>query len=539
MKVSRRRALQSAGVLGIATAIGCDDGASSGGDAAVDAAVPDVDGGADAGPTGRDGGPAPTGPFRHGVASGDPLPDAVILWTRVTTEGSADVELEWEMSTDPSFPSIGASGVATATAASDFTAKVDAMGLVAATTYYYRFRVAGTTEVSPIGRTRTAPAADADVARLRFAVCACSSLAHGWFHGYRNIARRADIDLVVHLGDYVYEYGTDAYGDRRPYDPPHEIVSLDDYRRRYRQYREDPDLQEAHRQHPFVTVWDDHESADNSWRDGANNHQPDEGDWTARKRVAQQVYSEYMPVRTTDPERIWRRLGFGRLVELVMLDTRLEGRSEQGAGAADARTLISSEQEEFLIDSLVGTAARWKLIGQQVMFSPFPVVANDDQWDGYPASRARVMSALRTAAKGPIYDVVVLTGDIHSAWAIEAVEDPAADPLPTPAAVELVTAGLTSPPLTTPGSPLERGLATTIARRAPHIKYWDVAHRGYFLLDVTPERAQAQFVRIVDVTAPYDLREEAGETWETATGSSRLTEGTPAAPPADPPPLAP
>ncbi|UJR86798.1 alkaline phosphatase D family protein [Sandaracinus amylolyticus] len=537
---SRRRALKSAGVLGAATMIGCEPGDEAPIDASTqmgsDASAPD------AGPRGRDAGPAPTGAFQHGVASGDPLADAVILWTRVTTDGTSAIALTWEVARDASFATIDASGDVSADPARDFTAKVDATGLMPATTYFYRFRVVDGGETSPVGRTRTAPASDAEIARLRFAVCSCSNYAFGYFHAYRNIAQRADLDAVLHLGDYIYEYGTGEYGSFRECDPPHEITTLEDYRRRYRQYRSDSDLQEAHRQHPFVNVWDDHESADNSWRDGANNHDESEGAWAARKAAAQQAFDEWLPIRTATegPSRIWRALRYGALAELVMLDTRIEGRSEQGVGEADARTLISNEQEAFLIERLTTTDAQWKVIGQQVMFSPLPVLANTDQWDGYPASRRRVLDAIRgDGERDPVRDVVVLTGDIHTAWACEVVEDPSASPLPPADAVEFVAAGISSPPMSPPGGPLERGILRTIAERAPHIKYVDLSHRGYFVLDLSPARAHATYVQIVDVEAPYDISEVEITAWETATGTHRLVETEPASPPDGAPPLAP
>lgn len=537
MKISRRSALRGASALGVAAVMGCEHGTST----PLDSGPGDLDGSVDAGRVGRDSGPAPTGPFRHGVASGDPLPEAVILWTRVSVEDApSEIELAWEMSISPDFAAIAAMGMVNATESRDYTAKIDATGLMPNTTYYYRFRVSDTGEESPIGRTRTAPASDAaDVERLRFAVCSCASMAHGWFHGYRNIAARRDLSAVLHLGDYIYEYGNGQFGGTREYDPPHEVTTLDDYRRRYRHYRSDPDLQEVHRQHPFITVWDDHEFANNSFRDGAGNHQPTEGAWADRKRVAQQAYSEYMPIRADDPAQIWRSLRYGNLAELIMLDTRIDGRTLQGMGAPETRTLISGVQEEFLLEALESDA-QWKVVGQQVIFSPFPIFSNDDQWDGYPASRARILEAIRHGGVegAAIQDVVFLTGDIHTSWAMEVIEDPEADLLPAATAVEFVTPGITSPGLTTPGSPLERTLDRVLADH-PHIKYGDIARRGYIVLDLSRVRAQASFVHIDDIQEPYDPSERVSRAWETASGESRLVEATSAEPPADAPPLAP
>lgn len=535
MKVTRRGALKSVGVLGIASAIGCDDASVvPGPDAGADAGA-ERDGGAHdgGGPPTRDGGPAPTGPFRHGVASGDPLPDGVILWTRVTVEGAASVSVDWEVSRDPAFAAIDAMGAATTDASRDFTVKIDVTGLAPATTYYYRFRVAGEPDTSPIGRTRTAPDATTEVAQLRFAVVSCASYAHGWFHAYKNIAERADLDAVIHLGDYIYEYGDGEYGSLRSYDPPHECLTLEDYRRRYAHYRSDPDVAAIHRQHPFVCVWDDHELANNAYRDGAENHDETEGDWSARKAAAQQAYSEWLPLRA-EPARIHRTLRFGGLCDLVMLDTRVEGRSEQGAGDAATRTLLSSEQEDFLIESIATSTARWKLIAQQVVFSPVPVLFNSDAWDGYPAQRARILDAIRTQT---IEDVLVLTGDIHMSFAVEVVADPEATPL-EPLAIELVAPGVTSPALA-PG-PITDSLVRTIERDVPYAKHYDLVSKGYFVLDLAETGAQADFVVIADPTAPYDTSESVRASWRVEAGTRALERAAGPLPPvSEPPALAP
>ena len=250
------------------------------------------------------------GPFAHGVASGDPLADGVILWTRVTLASSTStspVDVEYVVATEPSLAasSVVAGGRFTTDATRDYTVKVDVGGLKPATTYYYRFAVASASSgavaagVSPVGRTRTLPVGSVD--RVRVAVASCASLAHGYFNAYRRIAERADLDLVVHLGDYIYEYGDGDYGSLRPYEPSHEIVSLADYRQRHAQYKRDTDVQALHRQHAMVAIWDDHEFADNAWSGGAANHtEGAEGTWTARVAAALQAYYEWMPVRRVD-----------------------------------------------------------------------------------------------------------------------------------------------------------------------------------------------------------------------------------------------
>jgi len=541
MTITRRTILKTAGALGIAASIpGCGDD---------DAPPPMLDGGSDMGATDAgmpdanlpDAGPPPTGPFRHGVASGDPLPDAVILWTRVTPEapaGAGDVMVEWEVSTDPAFATLVTSGMFTTNIARDFTVKVDASGLSAGTTYYYRFRGLG--ETSAIGRTKTAPTGS--VARLRFAVAACSSYAHGYFLGYREIAKRLDLDAVLHLGDYIYEYATGGYGNVRDYDPPTEIVSLGDYRRRYAHYRLDGDLREAHRQHPWITTWDDHETTNDAWRDGAENHQPDEGSYADRKAAAAQAYSEWMPIRDqSDNSKIWRALVYGDLAEIVVLDSRRWGRDEQAAGVTDpsltapARQLLGADQEAFLSDRLTTTSAQWKLIAQQIVMAPFPLLLNTDAWDGYPAARTRFFDLLETNA---IDDVIVLTGDIHMSIAGDLARNPTVPAEYNPAtgmgslAVEMVAPGITSPGLT---ERIARTLDSRIRTGAPHAKAWDLWQRGYYVLDLTPARAQGAWYLVPDIVLPVG-DESFGFAVSTAAGTNHLVvDATPADGSAGPP----
>jgi phosphodiesterase/alkaline phosphatase D-like protein len=318
--------------------------------------------------------------FRHGVASGDPATDRVILWTRVTAPAQTVPEVSWELSRNPTFTRVVARGMTRTGASRDFTVKIDAGGLAPATTYYYRFRTRG--EQSPVGRTRTLP--DAGARRVRLAVASCSNLPHGYFNVYRLIADRTDLDAVLHLGDYIYEYPNGRYGDGTAFgripSPDREIVALADYRTRHAQYKLDPDLQEVHRQHPFIVVWDDHEISNNAWRDGAENHNTDqgEGDYTARRAAAVQSYFEWMPIRedrSTRQPRIYRSFPFGDLADLMMLDTRLVDRDEQAdrretiAVLDDPkRSLLGPAQEAWLVAEL-GASKRanvtWQLLGQQ------------------------------------------------------------------------------------------------------------------------------------------------------------------------------
>lgn len=484
--------------------------------------------------------------FQHGIASGDPLADAVILWTRVTTEGGAPAEVSWVVATDAALKDVVASGTAEAGPERDFTVKVDATGLAPATTYFYRFSVGE--ERSNVGRTRTAPSGPTP--RMRMAVASCASLAHGYFHAYRAIAEQADIDVVLHLGDYVYEYASfdspdpdaNTYGMVRAYEPQHEILTVADYRTRYAQYRRDADLKEAHRQHPFVTVWDDHESANNAFHDGAENHdEATEGAWADRRAAAAQVYSEWMPIRDQgDPLKIWRSYTYGDLVELVLLDTRLWGRTEQALSGDDptladeARTLLGDDQEAWLRERL-GAPAKWKLLAQQVMVGQLPQFLNVDQWDGYPVARTRLFDAIEAQGTG---DVVVLTGDIHSSWAMDLTRDPEAggyDPATGSGslAVEFVV-----PAVTSPGLGFDIGDSLELDN--PWMKFVDTDRRGFVVLDVTPERVQAAYTLFDEIETEEQPAIAITAAMATYAGAPYVVDdGTPAAPRDDAPDLAP
>jgi len=513
--ITRRQALKIAAGLGVAPLVpalaGCGDASQA---ASVDVA------------------------FDHGVASGDPLADGVVLWTRVAVADGRDVEVRWEVALDDRFADVVTSGSAATSAGRDHTVKVDVTGLAPATTYFFRFAVFGVE--SPVGRTRTAP--EGGTAGLRFGVVSCSSLAHGYFHGYRRLAGRDDLDAIIHLGDYIYEYGDGEYGDVRRYEPPHEIVTLADYRTRYAQYRRDPDLQEVHRRHPFIAVWDDHESADNSWRDGAFNHQSEsEGPWIDRRAAAAQAYFEWMPIREqAEDGRVFRKLRYGDLVDLVMLDTRLFGRDEQTASTGDPlardpeRQLLGAEQASWLDGVLRESSARWRVIGQQVMLAPLKLsgapesegggqTLNPDQWDGYVAARRRLFDTLRASGLG---DVVVLTGDIHTSWACELTDDPndpaSYDPATGAGAVgvEFVTTSVTSPGIDGVGN----ALIPVFQSANPHIKWADLERRGYVVLDVTPERVQAAWFHFDRVDLPDQAVEMFAKAFSVRAGETRLRE---------------
>ena len=538
-----------------------------------------------------------SGPFAflHGVASGDPLPDRVILWTRVTPLlPTRRIEVSYAVATDPSMKRVVLRGENRTDASRDYTVKVDAIGLKPGQTYYYQFKIDGDNDKndgqdeskrqgkrdrkSPVGRTRTLPVGRAQ--SLRMAVVSCSNHAYGYFNAYARIAARADLDLVMHLGDYLYEYGANQYGSARTPEPATEILSLADYRARHAQYKRDADSQAMHRQHAFIAIWDDHETANNSWKNGAENHDAaTEGDWNARVAAALQAYYEWMPVRVIDPANLRRddrTFAFGDLADLIMLEERLGARSEQlpapiplGNGLTGftlaipgytdpTRQMLGAEEEGRLFNQLRSTSARWKLLGQGVMFSQLKAVGapnaagggvffNSDQWDGYPPARQRIFDVLQGAGGQPkVNNVVVLTGDIHSSFAADVTPDPNN---PTVAlggydkatgegaiAVEFVGTSVTSPGAV-PADP-GGAVANSLKPANPHLKYINLDKRGYMLIDVNRDRVVSEWWYVDTVASPSNI-ETFATAWEVRTDTQRLqpSSQTPNRP--NPPALAP
>ncbi|MFJ8543215.1 alkaline phosphatase D family protein [Streptomyces sp. NPDC093586] len=497
--------------------------------------------------------------FLHGVASGDPLPDGVLLWTRVTPTPEAipgsgvgpDTEVSWVVATDKAFTNVVAKGSVTATAASDHTVKADVRGLAPATDYWYRFS-AGPTD-SPVARTRTAPAADAAVTGLRFGVVSCANWEAGHFSAYRHLAARGDLDAWLHLGDYVYEYGTGEYGTRdtvvRQHAPTHEIVTLADYRVRHARYKTDPDLQALHVTAPVVAIWDDHEFADNTWSGGAENHtEGAEGGWAARQAAAKQAYFEWMPVRPAIAGTTYRRLRFGKLVDLSLLDLRSFRSRQTALGDGDVddpdRTITGRAQLDWLKAGLKSSDTAWRLVGNPVMMAPFAVGAlpaellkplaellglpkeglalNTDQWDGYTDDRRELLAHLRTHA---IRNTVFLTGDIHMAWANDVPYSAGTYPLSGSAATEFVVTSVTSDNLDdilkVPEGTVSAVAAPVIRAANRHVHWVDTDRHGYGVLDVTAERAQMDYYVVSDRTDP-DARSTWARSYRTRSGTQRV-----------------
>lgn len=433
--------------------------------------------------------------FLHGVASGDPLSDAVIIWTRVTPEDFlTPVPVSYKVALDTAMTNIVAQGSALTDASKDFTVKVDVTGLEPDTYYFFEFKADGV--YSPRGRTKTAPVGDVD--SLRFAVVSCANLEAGFFNVYKVIEERNDVEAVLMLGDYIYEYEEGGYSPNvnvdRIFDPTHETVSLDDYRLRYSVYRMDHSLQRLHQNFPWICVWDDHESANDSFKDGAENHNAGEGDWELRKQMAQQAYFEWLPIRPKEEGSydIYRRFAYGDLLDLVMVDTRLHGREEQvGSGEPEYsdpnRTMLGHDQFTWLKDELSNSTARWKVLGNQVIVAPvnvFGTPINTDSWDGYPAERDNLFDHIQA---NDIENFVVITGDVHTSWAFE-LEGPTEN-----VGVEFVT-----PSVTSPGSPINVGGVLQIENT--HLKFVELTRKGFIVLDLNKTRAQADwfFVQTID-----------------------------------------
>ncbi|MEU8467544.1 alkaline phosphatase D family protein [Streptomyces sp. NPDC029006] len=497
--------------------------------------------------------------FLHGVASGDPLPDGVLLWTRITPVPEAipgsgagpDTEVSWVVARDRALTDIVAKGSVTATASSDHTVKADIRGLAPATDYWFRFSAGGTD--SPVARTRTAPAADADVPGLRFGVVSCANWEAGYFAAYRHLAARNDLDAWLHLGDYIYEYKSGEYAARgtvvRPHAPANEILTLADYRTRHAKYKTDPDLQALHLKAPVVAIWDDHEFADNAWSGGAVNHtEGAEGTWVARQAAAKQAYFEWMPVRPAVAGTTYRRLRFGRLADLSLLDLR-SFRSQQASTASGSvddpdRTLTGRAQLDWLKAGLKASDTRWRLVGNSVMISPFSfgsltadllkplakllglpqegIATNTDQWDGYTDDRRELLAHLRSNAIG---NTVFLTGDIHMAWANDVPVDAGTYPLSASAATEFVVTSVTSDNLDdivkVPEGTVSAVASPVIKAANRHVHWVDTDRHGYGVLDITADRAQMDYYVLSDRT---DARATSGwaRSYRTRSGTQKI-----------------
>ncbi|HAS6794612.1 alkaline phosphatase [Vibrio parahaemolyticus] len=517
--------------------------------------------------------------FEHGVASGDPTQTQVIIWTRVTTAASY-VDVSWQVASDIEFLNVVQSGVFTTDTGRDFTVKVDVQNLNANSQYYYRFMVGEM--MSEVGQTQTLP--EDGVEKASMAVVSCANYPAGYFHVYHEILNQHEqspFDVVLHLGDYIYEYGTGGYASEdaaalgREPSKGKECITLDDYRKRYAQYRQDADLQALHAKLPMIAVWDDHELANDTWKNGAENHQDDEGSFIDRRAAAAAAWTEWLPVRenTFSNMLIYRQFSFGNLVNLMMLDTRLVGRDKPldyfslsaptmeaiGGLVAQSRSadreLLGTEQLAWLMNEFNTHDAKWNVLGQQVLMSrmelpssvmtamfqlftsteekkteallavntaitgyladpsadPISLPYNLDAWDGYYVEREKVYQ-LAKASSG---NFVCLAGDTHNAWASE-LKDVSNNPI----GVEFATSSVSSPGL-------EEYLALdpvaiaqmeyTLPHLVSELQWADIKQRGFMRVTFTADAAQSTWYLVSTIK---------DKKYQVTTKSASTTNGT-------------
>jgi len=482
--------------------------------------------------------------FTHSVASGEPASDSMLLWTRYVPGDDKPVHLIAEVSETPQFGKPVASGYAITGPWRDWTSKITVAGLKPGTTYYYRF-IGPDGTASPVGRTRTLPVGTQAKA-FKAAIFSCSNMPFGWFNAYAHAAARGDIDLAIHLGDYFYEYKTGGYpplkDQVRPTEPDNELIRIADYRLRYASYRADPDLQALHAAMPMIVQWDDHETANDSWEGGAENHQPDEGDWGTRRNAALQAYREWMPVS----EEPWKAYEIGNLATLFRTETRDLARTKQpdiaplfkeadpvnalkafrdGAWMDPAATMMGSQQANWLFHALtqsVKAGQKWQVVGFGTIMgktvmpeatlgwldasaserSKNYVMAgiaagkvglpfNYDNWGGYPAERARFLKA----AQGAGANLVVISGDSHNGWAYDLGQDG------KPAGVEFAGQSVTSNGYESSIKTDPKVVAAGLVAANPELKWCDTSRRGYMALTITPTKVSNDWIFVETVKA--------------------------------------
>ena len=468
-------------------------------------------------------------PFYHGVASGDPLSDAVIIWTRVTPPNNMPIEVDWEVSESPSFVDIKTSGSVITDSISDFTVKIDVSGLNANTKYYYRFSALD--EQSIIGETKTLN--NTNEGDIKLGVVSCSNYEWGFFSAYRHLSEK-ELDAVLHLGDYFYEYAPGKYGDTtlgRFNIPPKEILELEDYRTRYALYRTDPDLQLIHQKHPFIAIWDDHEITNNAYISGAQNHQDDEGSYDVRKGIATQAYYEWLPIRENASKEIYRNFSFGNKADLIMLDERLAGRTKQADSidqVDETYSMLGAQQLAWFKGKLSEGGDSWKIIGNQVIFSPLDLSqirpqspANLDAWDGYAIERDGIVNHL---IEEEIDNVVFLTGDTHTSWAFEvpsSLED--YDKTGKSVAVEFGTTSITSANWNE-GRPDEEvlGAEKILVSTNDHLKFINARDHGYLVLTISDTEVQSDWFYVDDIKSKSS-GEKLNKTIRVLKGTNKLT----------------
>lgn len=499
-----------------------------------------------------------TSRFAHGVASGDPSQGGFVIWTRVTPHDQAErVDVIWEISLSAEFTKILKHGKKTAKPSSDWTVKIEIEGLEPGQNAFYRFR--SNQAASPTGRAKTLPTENIESAN--FAVLSCSNYPFGYFNVYDHVAKQDNLDAVIHLGDYIYEYGVDGYGGKtgkalnRNHIPTHEILTLADYRTRHAQYKSDPASKAMHAAHPLIAIWDDHETANNSWETGAQNHQKDEGDWDTRRAVALQAYYEWMPVRNPKSgrpiESLYKHYNWGKLLSLATIETRLTARTKQLSYDDIVPTLKTAEDIANFKSNILGSSKRyllgtaqsdylragfknaktsntkWKLIANQVLmanvktanlidlldkpemdelekqlpkikdlirFSALELPFNMDAWDGYPAARERLYAM---AAQENVRDLLVLTGDTHDGWANNLFDQSG-----NKMGIELGVPGVTSPGAAAYLKSLSSEVTKRLVKENKSVNFYDSRYKGYIHLSLNADNGTARFISVDTVLEP-------------------------------------
>lgn len=507
-------------------------------------------------------------PFRHGVASGDANEDALIIWSRISVTELTAQTVDWELSTDAEFKSVVQKGIVTTGPEKDFTVKVDVPGLDPAAIFYYRFHYKNHTSTTGVAKTT----GWSDSGKRNFAVISCSDYSAGYYNALSGIAARKDLNAVICLGDYIYEGTRRRFDQSAPY-KENEYESthfnrnrnwwLQFFRYRYSLTRMDTDMQAAHAAHVFYTVWDDHEIANNTWKAGAQGHNPErDGSWEDRVSAARQAYAEWMPLRG-DADKIYRSVKFGKEAELFFLDTRLEGRDKQVKSAGDPelfrkdRTLLGATQKKWLTDAIAASDCQWKIIASQVIFSEVNISwANTgglfsdkytelesallDYWEGYPVEKDDIMTFIKTRK---LTDVLILSASMHCALAFDVTprptrytrtnEEPTYNPTTGSGsiAVEFATPSITSANFDDRSGKMYANLFQNMINKKipdpvgynpnPHMKYADLQQHGYFVLQLTKQQAVASYF-FTDQLLEKTVRQHKGAVLAVQSGKSRV-----------------
>ena len=451
--------------------------------------------------------------FPQSVASGDPTQNDIILWTRVESNEEA-VELHWEIAKDSLFNNLIDRGTTIAFASNDHAVKVDVGNLESGTFYYYRFND-GHGKASPIGRTKTLPL---NTDKVILGLVNCSKYEGGYFNAYNALSKMQNIDVVIHLGDYIYENPSGFPDDYLPaiqktgrtHLPTNELITLNDYRERYEQYRSDKDLQLLHERYPMINIWDDHEFANDTWSGGAGGHTEEvEGAWEKRKRSAMKAYHEWIPIRGHYDKPIYRSFDFGPLLKLHMIDARICCRSGKVLDSMEVKqmkySIVGEEQMNWLFKGIEGSSSIWNLIGNQVMFGVHNPNApiSFDNWTGYPKDRKRILEFL---SSNPAKNIGFITGDSHEAWDIEIINDKG-DVVSNEFLLGSVSSTNLDERMHQDTLRIKEVLKEYENLNYDHLKWYDLVGHGFMTLELTQSDAIAKWYRLSTILdKDYSLR---------------------------------